>query len=82
MLIIYVNFVTSSTRTLLDKLEALLPDEHKSIVDALEATHKVNKAVSGKFLDENWKKLWMTLKKKSCSFMHFVVARSGIDIER
>ena len=53
----------------LDKLEALLPDEHKSIVDALEAIHQVNKAVSGKVLAANWKETLDTFAEK-IMFLH------------
>ena len=39
----------------IEKLEYKIPDEHKSIIDAFTATKYLNKCVSGKVLDDNWK---------------------------
>ena len=53
----------------IDKLESKIPDEHKSIIDAFKATKYLNKCVSGKVLDENWKES-VDKFEESISFLH------------
>ena len=54
---------------LVDRLETMIPDEHKSIIDAFKAIKYLNKCVSGKILDENWKQSIASF-EESIMFLH------------